>query len=87
MRVQVTAEVRVKAGISKKSGKPYEFRLQAAIGEFGVERRQFWFEQPNGAPLVPGVYDYQPTLSVNAYGELELGRAFTINPIPAAKAA
>jgi hypothetical protein len=81
MRVQVTAEVKTKAGISKKSGKPYEFRLQAAVAEFGVERRQFWFEQPGGNPLAPGAYEYTPSFTVNAYGELELGRAFNIAPL------
>jgi len=88
VKVQVTAEVRVKAGISKRTGKPYEFKLQACIAEFGVERRQFWFEQPNGNPLVPGVYEYSPNLTVNAYGELELARGFSITPVqPAARAA
>lgn len=85
MRIKVLAETKVKEGIAKASGRPYQFRLQAGVIEIGQERRVFYFEVPKDQPWhVPGDYDYTPELRVNQYGELELGRNYTIKPAKAA---
>lgn len=81
MRIEVTAETKKKEGVAKNSGKPYSFALQAALFRLGAEVRQVWLEVRDGKYFPPGPYEFEPTFRVNEYGELALGRAFSLKRI------
>lgn len=84
MRVQVLTDTKKKEGVARGSGRPYSFRMQAALIQLGHETRQFWLEVRGDDPFyAPGDYEFQPTVRVNQYGELELGRAYTMTPVKA----
>lgn len=87
MRIEVLAETKKKEGVARGSGKPYSFRMQAALIRLGHEVRQFWLELRGDEPyLGPGEYEFTPSLRVNAYSELELGRSYTLTPVKSTKA-
>lgn len=83
VKIRVTETTRPRE-FTLKSGKVKRITLQAALIHIGAEVRQFWLEIAEGtSPFVPGDYQFIPTFQVGQYGDLGLGRAYTLEPIRA----
>ena len=86
----ISAEVQTKKGVSKKNGKPWEIRTQAAA--LHDSRRKYpqemqWQLEDGQGAYAPGLYDVTDTLAVGDFGRLVLGREIVLTPARQAKAA
>lgn len=91
MKIEVkSVDVNVKAGTSKKTGKPYSIREQGAYlfveGEPYPQRcvLQLGDEQ---APYGVGLYDTADEMRVGAFGRLEVSRSMRLVGAASRKAA
>lgn len=80
-QIQLTDTVKVRTGVSKKSGEPYKLRQQdgylCSVDENGVELRQRLQVTLQGdqAPYMPGYYLLGASaFSVSQYGDITLDR-------------
>lgn len=85
MKIEVkSADVNVKSGTSKKSGKPYSIREQVAYlhvqGEAYPQRCVLQLEDDQ-QPYAPGVYDTANELYVGDFGRLSVSRRMTLQPV------
>lgn len=91
MRIEIkSSEVNVKAGTSKRTGKPYSITEQVGYlhvsGEAYPVRCVLQIEEGQQA-YAPGLYDTQDELFVGDFGRLGVSRQMKLVPIAARKVA
>lgn len=89
-RVRVLEETKKRSGTGAKGS--WAFYYQAALVKLGNEVRQVWLEvrkdqQREPIYFAPGEYDYTHTHGINQFGEWELRREYTLEPVKAAQPA
>lgn len=85
MKIEIkSAEVREKAGTSKRTGRPYSIREQSAYlhvaGEAYPVRCVLQVED-GAEPYAPGVYETADELRVGDFGRLAVSRGLRLVPL------
>lgn len=91
MKIEVkSADVSVKAGTSKKTGKPYSIREQGAylfVKDEPYPHRCVLQLDDAQEPYAPGIYDTADEMRVGSFGRLEVSRGMRLVASAARKAA
>ena len=91
MKIEVkSADIGVKSGTSRRTGKPYTIREQTAWLHLASEpypQRCVLQVEEGQEPYAPGFYETADELRVGSFGRLEVSRSMRLVPSSARKAA